>query len=181
MSQPAFQILLVSDSPKLLAALSSVLQADNIAFALERRAVVEALQFLRASPVDLVLVDLVSSNEEGFEFLRQLQESPPATFTLVTALTDEDNTVDKLRAYDLGVCDCMGKPFEALVFRARLRAHLETKRRHDDLGRHNDTSTADRLAAEAAKRATVKLSLCRHKSSCRRFVSRWARERARNT
>ena len=83
---------------------------------------VEALQFLRASPVDLVLVDLVSSNAEGFEFLRQLQESPPATFTLVTALTDEDNTVDKLRAFDLGVCDCMGKPFEALVFRARLRA-----------------------------------------------------------
>jgi signal transduction histidine kinase/HPt (histidine-containing phosphotransfer) domain-containing protein len=151
MSQPAFQILLVSNDPKLLATLSSVLHADNIAFALERRAV-EALQFLRASPVDLVLVDLVSSNEEGFEFLRQLQESPPATFTLVTALTDEDNTVDKLRAYDLGVCDCMGKPFEALVFRARLRAHLETKRRHDDLGRHNDNLTEARLAAEAAVR-----------------------------
>jgi signal transduction histidine kinase/HPt (histidine-containing phosphotransfer) domain-containing protein len=152
MSQPAFQILLVSNDPKLLATLSSVLHADNIAFALERRAV-EALQFLRASPVDLVLVDLVSSNEEGFEFLRQLQESPPATFTLVTALTDEDNTVDKLRAYDLGVCDCMDKPFEALVFRARLRAHLETKRRRDDLGRHNDNLTEARLAAEAAVRA----------------------------
>jgi signal transduction histidine kinase/HPt (histidine-containing phosphotransfer) domain-containing protein len=152
MSQPAFQILLVSNDPKLLATLSSVLHADNIAFALERRAG-EALQFLRASPVDLVLVDLVSSNEEGFEFLRQLQESPPATFTLVTALTDEDNTVDKLRAYDLGVCDCMGKPFEALVFRARLRAHLETKRRHDDLGRHNENLTEARLVAEAAVRA----------------------------
>jgi len=86
-----------------------------------------------------LLVDLVSSNEEGFEFLRQLQESPPATFTLVTALTDKDNTVDKLRAFDLGVCDCIGKPFDALVFRARLRALLETKRRHDDLGRHNDS------------------------------------------
>src|ERR1017187_3148956 len=114
MSQPAFQILLVSNDPKLLATLSSGLHADNIAFALERRAV-EALQFLRATPVDLVLVDLVSSNEEGFEFLRQLQESPPATFTLVTALTDEDNTVDKLRAYDLGVCDCMDRSEERRV------------------------------------------------------------------
>ncbi len=152
MSQPAFQILLVSNDPKLLATLSSVLHADNIAFALERRAA-EALQFLRASPVDLVLVDLVSSNEEGFEFLRQLQESPPATFTLVTALTDPDNTVDKLRAFDLGACDCIGKPFEALVFRARLRALLETKRRYDDLGRHNDNLTEARLAAEAVVRA----------------------------
>jgi len=152
MSQPAFQILLVSNDPKLLATLSSVLHADNIAFALERRAA-EALQFLRASPVDLVLVDLVSSNEEGFEFLRQLQENPPATFTLVTALTDPDNTVDKLRAFDLGACDCIGKPFEALVFRARLRALLETKRRYDDLGRHNDNLTEARLAAEAVVRA----------------------------
>ena len=152
MSQPAFQILLVSNDPKLLATLSSVFHADNIAFALERRAA-EAIQFLRASPVDAVLVDLVSSNEEGFEFLRQLQESPATTFTLVAALTDPDNTVDKLRAYDLGVCDCMGKPFDALVFRARLRALLETKRRHDDLGRHNDNLTEARLAAEAAVRA----------------------------
>jgi signal transduction histidine kinase/HPt (histidine-containing phosphotransfer) domain-containing protein len=152
MSQPAFQILLVSNDPKLLATLSSVLHTDNIAFALERRAA-EALQFIRASPVDVVLVDLVSSNAEGFEFLRQLQESPPTTFTLVTALTDGNKTVDKLRAFDLGVCDCMDKPFEALVFRARLRALLETKRRHDDLGRHNDNLTEARLAAEAAVRA----------------------------
>ncbi len=152
MSQPAFQILLVSNDPKLLATLSNVLHADNIAFALERCAV-EALQFLRSSPVDLVLVDLVSSNAEGFEFLRLIQESPPATFTLVTALTDKDNTVDKLRAFDFGVFDCMDKPFEALVFRARLRALLETKHRHDDLGRHNDNLTEARLAAEAAMRA----------------------------
>jgi len=57
MSQPAFQILLVSNDPKLLAKLSNVLHADNVAFALERSAG-EALQFLRSSPVDLVLVDL---------------------------------------------------------------------------------------------------------------------------
>ena len=152
MSQPAFQILLVSDDPKLLATLSNVLHADNVAFALERNAG-EALQFLRSSPVDLVLVDLVSSSAEGFKFLHQLQENPLASFTLITALTAPTNTVDKLRAFDLGVYDCMDKPFEALVFRARLRAQLETKRRHDDLGRHNDSLTEARLAAEAAVRA----------------------------
>ena len=152
MSQPAFQILLVSDDPKLLATLSNVLHADNVAFALERSAG-EALQFLRSSPVDLVLVDLVSSSTEGFKFLHQLQENPLASFTLITALTAPTNTVDKLRAFDLRVYDCMDKPFEALVFRARLRAQLETKRRHDDLGRHNDSLTEARLAAEAAVRA----------------------------
>ncbi len=152
MSQPAYQILLVSNDPKLLATLSGALHTDNIAIALERRAS-DGLQSLRASPADLVLVDLASSKAEGFEFLRQLKENPPTTFTLVTALTSDDNTVDKLQAFDLGVCDCVGMPFEALVLRARLRALLETKRRHDDLGRHNDSLTEARLAAEAAVRA----------------------------
>ena len=152
MSQPAFQILLVSNDPKLLAKLSNVLHADNVAFALERSAG-EALQFLRSSPVDLVLVDLASSSAEGFEFLQQLQKNPLASFTLITALTAPANVVDKLRAFDLGVHDCMDKPFEPLVFRARLRAQLETKHRHDALGRHNDSLTEARLAAEAAVRA----------------------------
>jgi signal transduction histidine kinase/HPt (histidine-containing phosphotransfer) domain-containing protein len=152
MSQTAFQVLLVSNDPKLLATLSGALHTDNITFALERRAV-DALQFIGARPVDLVLVDLVSSKEDGFEFLRQLQENPPPTFTLVAALAEEANTVGKLRAFDLGACDCLGKPFDPLVFRARLRALLETKRRHDDLGRHNDNLTEARLAAEAAVRA----------------------------
>jgi signal transduction histidine kinase/HPt (histidine-containing phosphotransfer) domain-containing protein len=152
MSQPASQILLVSNDPKLLATLSSALHADNISFALERRAA-DGLQFLRASPADMVLVDLTSAKEEGFEFLRQLKESPPAAFTLVTALTEEASTVDKLQAFDLGACDCVGKPFDPLVIRARLRALLETKHRHDDLGRHNESLTEARLAAEAAVRA----------------------------
>ena len=152
MSQPSFQILLVSNDPKLLAALSKVLHADNVTFALERGAT-EALEFLRARPVDLVLVDLVSLNDNGFELLRQLQEHPLATFTLVIGLTDADRKADKLRAFDLGVCDCMGQPFEDLVFRAQLRAHLETKRRHDALDRHNYNLTEARQAAEAAVRA----------------------------
>ncbi|MGO8839389.1 MAG: response regulator, partial [Limisphaerales bacterium] len=152
MSQPAFQILLVSNDPKLLAMLSKVLHADNVTFALERTAA-ETLQSLRARPVDLVLVDLISLKEEGFELLRQLQETPPAAFTLVIAIAETDHKTDKLRAFDFGVFDCMSPPFEDLVFRARFRAHLETKRRHDALDRHNYNLTEARQAAEAAVRA----------------------------
>jgi len=152
MSQQAFQILLVSNDPKLLATLSKVLHADNVTFALERTAG-EAMQFLNARPVDLMLVDLMSLNGEGFELLGQLREKPPAASTLVIALTDADRKADKLRAFDLGVCDCMGAPFEDLVFRAQLRAHLEMKRRQDALDRHNYNLTEARQTAEAAVRA----------------------------
>jgi signal transduction histidine kinase/HPt (histidine-containing phosphotransfer) domain-containing protein len=152
MSQPAFQVLLVSNDPKLLATLSKVLHADNVTFALERNAN-EAMQFLNARPVDMMLVDLMSLGEDGFELLRQLRETPPATFTLLIALTGADNKADKLRAFDLGASDCLGAPFEDLVFRAQLRAHLEAKRRHDALDRHNYNLTEARQTAEAAVRA----------------------------
>ncbi|MFZ0826354.1 MAG: response regulator [Verrucomicrobiia bacterium] len=152
MSQPAFQILLISNDPKLLATLTKVMHADNVTFALERSAG-EAVQFLNARPVDLVLVDLMSLNAEGFELLRQLRERPPSTLTLVIALTDADRKADKLRAFDLGISDCLGAPFDDLVFRAQLRAHLETKRRHDALDRHNYNLTEACQTAEAAVRA----------------------------
>ena len=152
MSQPAFQILLVSNDPKLLATLSKILHADNVTFALERTAT-EAMQFLNARPVDLVLVDLMSLNAEGFELLRQIRETPPAAFMLIIALTEAERKADKLRAFDLGVSDCMGAPFEDLVFRAQLRAHLEMKRQHDALDRHNLNLSEARQTAEAAVRA----------------------------
>ncbi len=152
MSQPAFQILLVSNDPKLLATLTKVLHADNVTFALERSAG-EARQFLNARPVDLMLVDLVSLGEDGFELLQQIRETPPTTFTLIIALTGADNKADKLRAFDLGVNDCLGAPFEDLVFRAQLRAHLEAKRRQDAMDRHNYNLTEARQTAEAAVRA----------------------------
>jgi signal transduction histidine kinase/HPt (histidine-containing phosphotransfer) domain-containing protein len=152
MSQPAFQILLVSNDPKLLATLSKVLHADNVTFALEHSAT-EALQCLRARPMDMVLVDLVSLTEEGLELLRQLQEAPPPTFTLAIAITGTDKKADKLRAFSHGVLDCMSPPYEDFVFRAQLRAHLEIKRHYDALERHNYNLTEARNTAEAAMRA----------------------------
>ncbi len=152
MNQPAFQTLLVSNDPKLLATLSKVLHADNVTFALEHKAN-EALQSLRARPVDVLLVDLASLNEEGFDLLRQLQESPPTTFTVVIVLVGADKKADQLRAFDFGVCDCMSPPFDDLVFRAQFRARLEIKRLHDALERHNYNLTEARQGAETAARA----------------------------
>ena len=85
--------------------------------------------------------------------LRQLKENPPATFTLVIALTAADDTADKLRAFELGAIDCSSKPFEAAVFRARLLPRWKPS-----AGTMNWTGTTRnlieaRLAAESAARA----------------------------
>jgi signal transduction histidine kinase/response regulator RpfG family c-di-GMP phosphodiesterase len=53
----------------------------------------------------------------------------------------------------LGATNCLSKPFEPALFRARLLAELRTKRRHDDLDRRNFELAAARNDAESSARA----------------------------
>ncbi len=104
-------------------------------------------------PPTSLLVDLVSLNAEGLKLLRQLRDKPPTKYMIVTALTDENKTVEKLCAFDLGATNCLSKPFEPAVFRAQLLAELRTKRRHDELDRRNYELAAARSDAESSARA----------------------------
>ncbi len=152
MAQPAFQILLLGNDPQMSEMLSSLLNEDGVALSFTQTAD-DALTLMREHPTDLLLVDLVSSNAEGLELLRQLQDNPPLKFMIVTALTAADKTVEKLRAFELGATNCLSKPFEPAVFRAQLLAELRTKRRHDELDRRNFELAAARSDAESSARA----------------------------
>jgi signal transduction histidine kinase/HPt (histidine-containing phosphotransfer) domain-containing protein len=152
MEQPEFQILLLGNDPQMPEMLMNLLQEDGIALAFARKAE-EAITLIRERPADVLLVDLVSSNAEGLKLLRQLRDNPPSKFMIVTALTAVDKTVEKLRAFEMGVTNCLSKPFEPAVFRAQLLAELRTKRRHDDLDRRNYELAAARSDAESSARA----------------------------
>jgi signal transduction histidine kinase/HPt (histidine-containing phosphotransfer) domain-containing protein len=151
MSQMEFHILLFGEDPKFSAALSEALQSEAVVLRSARKAD-EAMKIIHDRPADIVLVDLESSQKEGFELLRRLNDNPPAPRTLVIALTAAGNTVDKLRAYELGALDCISKPDEPAVFHARLRAAMQTKRQFDELIQGQRELISARLAAESAAR-----------------------------
>jgi signal transduction histidine kinase/HPt (histidine-containing phosphotransfer) domain-containing protein len=152
MSQQSSQILLIGSDSKMLDTLSVVLRHDHIAlrFAHTFEA---ALQFFQERPADLVLVDLESANAEGLKLLRQFKEYPPKPLTRIIALTAANDSAGKLRAYELGAIDCVSKPLEPEIFRARLLAALQAKRQHEELAGHNQELMKARTAAEAAARA----------------------------
>ena len=93
------------------------------------------------------------NRRKGPELLRQLKEHPPADVTLLIALTDEDDTAAKLRAFELGALDCISKQMEPAVLRARLLAALKMKRRQDELVRNNQELIEARRVAESSVRA----------------------------
>jgi signal transduction histidine kinase/HPt (histidine-containing phosphotransfer) domain-containing protein len=152
MSQRSSQILLVGTDPKTLDVLSAVLKEDHIALRFARTAE-EALQFFQTRPADLVLVDLEPADIEALELLRQFKEHPPRPLTRVIALAAANNTAGKLRAYELDAIDCISKPVEPEIFRARLLASLQAKRQHDEMIRRNQELMKARTAAEASARA----------------------------
>jgi signal transduction histidine kinase/HPt (histidine-containing phosphotransfer) domain-containing protein len=152
MNRAEFQILLVGNDPKTLGALSAALREDDIALRFAHDAD-EMLQSFHERPADLILVDLEMSEPSGFESLRELQQNPLIPFAVIIALTATNDTETQLRAFELGAVDCFNQPFTSPIFRARLRACLEAKRRHDGLNLDNRELVKARATAEASVRA----------------------------
>jgi signal transduction histidine kinase/HPt (histidine-containing phosphotransfer) domain-containing protein len=152
MSQRSSQVLLFGNDPTTLDALSEVLRDDHIALRFTRTTE-QALQFIHDRPADLVLVDLESADADGSELLRQFKEHPPRPHALIVALVAVNDTAAKLRAFEFGVLDCLDKPLQPEVCRARLLAALQAKKQHDELLRHNRELMKARTAAEASARA----------------------------
>jgi signal transduction histidine kinase/HPt (histidine-containing phosphotransfer) domain-containing protein len=151
MNQAAFQILLVSNDPQMPAVLSSLLEKDGITLSLAQNANV-AFRLTHEQPRDLVLVDVESLHQNGYDVLRWLKDETSLPFMLAIALTAANDTAGQLRAFELGAAGCLTKPFETIA-RAGLLAHLNTKRRHDELDKRSLNLNEARLHAEAAVRA----------------------------
>ena len=78
-----------------------------------------ALRALATSRIDLVLLDLVMPGRDGFALLEELAKQAAAPPVIVLTATRAAQAAE--RALALGAADCMRKPFEVDVLRARVR------------------------------------------------------------
>ena len=120
------RLLLVDDEPTNLQVLRHVLQADyRLLFATDGA---RALQVAREQRPDLVLLDIMMPNMDGYAVCRALKAdaataSIPVIF--ITALTDSQ---DETAGFDVGGVDYLTKPVSPPVVRARVRTHLSLVR-----------------------------------------------------
>ncbi len=91
----------------------------------------EALDKIAQERFDLVLLDIMMPDVNGYEVLRRLK-SDPATrdipVLMISALSEFESVV---RCIELGAEDYLPKPFNPALLRARVGACLEKKRLHD--------------------------------------------------
>ena len=110
----------------------------------------EALERLEARPFDLVLLDIMMPELDGFQVLERLKAHETwrhIPVIMISALSEFESVV---RCIELGAEDYLQKPFNSVLLRARVSASLERKRLHDREAAHlaeidRQRQRADRL------------------------------------
>ncbi len=85
----------------------------------------EALSKLETVKVDLVILDIMMPNMDGWELCRQLREIYDLPLLMLTA---KGETKDKIQGFQLGTDDYLVKPFEPLELVMRVKALLKRYR-----------------------------------------------------
>ncbi|HUO63861.1 MAG TPA: response regulator [Terriglobales bacterium] len=95
-----------------------------------------ALETLAARPLDLVLLDVMMPELDGYAVLQQLKSDPALRDIPVLMISALDELDSVVRCIQLGAEDYLGKPFDPVLLQARIGACLEKKRLHDQEARH---------------------------------------------
>jgi class 3 adenylate cyclase/CheY-like chemotaxis protein len=161
------RILVVDDSPQNRRLLEAVLspRGHSVSGAASGRA---ALDLIAAEPPDLVLLDIVMPEMDGYEVCRILRADPATQMLPIIMLTSSGDQ-DKVGAIEAGADDFIARPFDQPELLARVRSLLRIKQYHD---------TIEAQAAELAElnrtledRVRAQVDELEHLGRLRRFLS----------
>ena len=106
-----------------------------------------ALELIRARKVDLILLDIMMPEMNGYEVLEQMKADAELRHIPVIMISAVDEIDSVVRCIELGADDYLAKPFNPTLLRARVGACLEKKRMRDDIVRHVKRMERDLEAA----------------------------------
>jgi len=115
----------------------------------------EALDLLRANPIDLVLLDIMMPEMNGYEVLERMKADARLRDVPVVMISAVDEVESVVRCVELGAEDYLPKPFNATLLRARVGASLEKKRLRDEVLRHVARIEEELAAARAIQLGMV--------------------------
>lgn len=157
-------ILLVDDAPVSLAMTENMLRSKGLRLAIAQSGR-EALEYVAFNPPDLILLDVLLPDINGFEVCRRLKRGEYATIPIMF-MTSLSQTADKLCGFQAGAVDYVTKPLQAEEVLARINTHLMLAHVQAQLKSQNAM-----LAAENFERQQAQLELLRYRDSLECQVS----------
>ena len=134
-------ILVVDDTPDNLTLMSALLR-DRYRVKVANHGN-KALQLVRDQPPDLILLDVMMPELDGYEVLRQLKADPNNAGIPVIFLTAKSETEDERFGLELGAVDYITKPISPPIVLARVHTHLQLKAAADFLRDKNQFLQAE--------------------------------------
>jgi len=116
-------ILIADDDPLILNMIIDVLSADGYHLLVARDGR-EAIQLASTNHPDLMLIDVVMPEVDGYEVFRALREREPGRELPIIFLSAQDQEAQIGAAFDVGALDYITKPFSPGNLRTRVRTWL---------------------------------------------------------
>jgi two-component system sensor histidine kinase ChiS len=148
-------ILLVDDIPNNLNVLLDFLNQSGfeVFVAIDGESALEVVDY---APPDIILLDIMMPDIDGFETCRRLKANPATQDIPVIFLSALSNTVDKVKGFELGAVDYITKPLQTEEVLARVTTHLTIRHLQKELQKVNQEleqrvreRTADLVEANA--------------------------------
>ena len=149
----AKRVLVVDDEPRMIGFIRMNLELEGYQV-LEAHNGVEALEIIRTQLPDLVLLDVMMPEPDGFETLRMLREFSTIPVIMLTAKGEQD---DKVYGLELGADDYVTKPFGSRELSSRVRAVLRRAEMPSASPEQAVLKIDDRLSVDFNRREVIVL------------------------
>ena len=128
-------VLVVDDAPENLMIMEAIL-AKYFSLKLFSKSK-EALDYAFENPPDLILLDIMMPNIDGFETCRRLKANPKLVDIPVIFITSKNEDEYEEMGFSVGASDFIHKPINAPILVARVKTHLKIKLVMDYLRNEN--------------------------------------------
>ncbi len=128
------RVMIVDDTPQNIQVLGTTLRRENYQIYVAQNGL-QALGMMNEILPDLILLDVMMPELDGFETCKRLKAEERTRHIPVIFLTAKAETNDIVHGFELGAVDYVTKPFNATELLIRVRTQLELKSSRDEIER----------------------------------------------
>ena len=151
-------ILIVDDEPSNIQLIGKILKKlkHSVAYVLNGKS---AIEIVKEKKFDLILLDIMLPDIDGFEVCRVLMENEETREIPVIFITARSEIENVIRGFKVGGVDYVTKPFNELELTARISNQLELKAQKDQLKEYvnalnNDSKNGLRFVSESLEKVS---------------------------
>jgi len=148
------RVLVVDDNPSNLRLLLQMLTVEGYRVHLANGGK-PALRFLQTMVPDLILLDIMMPDMDGYQVCKQVKADERTRDVPVIFISAMDQTFDKVKAFRSGAVDYIVKPFEIEEVFARIETHLALSGLKKELEQRVQERTADLIGANEQLRQEI--------------------------